>query len=402
MVSTRKSTRPSPGLSEEPATTSPTKPSAGRKRKTEESASEPANVGPEHPAKQAKKATVEDGSEMEGESSPKQTTLHGALKREEDATEDVITAEPKGNEEAQNQPREDEEQLQNESKCAITVSSEREGKVKKSPIMEKGIIYFFFRPKVAVDHAESIDDVQRSYIVLRPLPLGTELKDGKIGDRDSEGHHRLIAIPKKKLPERGYEKFLTFVEEPKISAADLKNRFLKGSTYMTKSQGERKNSPMEPIGEGIYALARTEGERSTNLAYILTLPSTPDELQKDFGLKSRGSFVVNVRNPQTPAAPQAGISDPAEYSKEILDEFRGLKWGALEPKHLDYKHTEVLFIGESGPEVPGEGEHKDTSEEMEKLEGEDEVRVRHLEGDGAVFADLELDRKEFGGVESTW
>lgn len=86
----------------------------------------------------------------------------------------------------------------------------------------------------------------------------------------------------------------------------------------------------------------------------------------------------------------------------IMEEFRGLKWGALEPKHLDYKHAEVLFIGQSGSEVPGEGKHEGTSDEMEKLEGEDEVRVRHLEGDEAIFADLELDRKEFGGVESTW
>ncbi|KAI5837350.1 hypothetical protein DFP73DRAFT_487405 [Morchella snyderi] len=402
MVSTRKSTRSSSGLSEEPAVTSPTKSSASRKRKTEENAPESVIDGPKHPTKQAKKATVED----EGKNSPKQTTLDSALKqqpRENDAAGDVITGErSKGAEGAQDQTHEDEEQLQNESKCAITVSSEREEKVKNSPIMEKGIIYFFFRPKVAVDHAESIDDVQRSYIVLRPLPLGAKLNDGKVGDSDRESHHRLIAIPKKRLPGRGYERFLTFVEEPKISAADLKSRFLKGSTYMTKTQGERKNSPMEPIGEGIYALAKTEEERSTHLAYILTLPSTPDELQKDFGLKSRGSFVVNVRNPQTPAPPQAGIPDPAEYSKEIMEEFRGLKWGALEPKHLDYKHAEVLFIGESGSEVPGEGKHEGTSDEMEKLEGEDEVRVRHLEGDEAIFADLELDRKEFGGVESTW
>lgn len=86
----------------------------------------------------------------------------------------------------------------------------------------------------------------------------------------------------------------------------------------TRPLRERKNSPMKLIGEGIYALAKTEEERSTHLAYILTHPSTPGELQKDFGLKSRGSFVVNVRNPQTPAPPQAGIPDPAEYSKECV------------------------------------------------------------------------------------
>lgn len=73
---------------------------------------------------------------------------------------------------------------------------------------------------------------------------------------------------------------------------------------------------MEPIGEGIYAITKSENERSSHLAYMLTIPETPDELQKEFGLKTRGSFVVNVRNPSTPAPPQAGIPDPAEFPKE--------------------------------------------------------------------------------------
>lgn len=73
---------------------------------------------------------------------------------------------------------------------------------------------------------------------------------------------------------------------------------------------------MELIGEGIYAITKSENERSSHLAYMLTIPETPDELQKEFGLKARGSFVVNVRNPSTPAPPQAGIPDPAEFPKE--------------------------------------------------------------------------------------
>lgn len=83
-----------------------------------------------------------------------------------------------------------------------------------------------------------------------------------------------------------------------------------------------------------------------------------------------------------------------------MDEFRDLKWGPLEPKHLDYKHAEVLFIGQH--EIPEEGEHKATTEEMERLEDEDGVRVKHLDGNEAVFADLELDKKEFVEIESTW
>lgn len=87
-------------------------------------------------------------------------------------------------------------------------------------------------------------------------------------------------------------------------------------------------------------------------------------------------------------------------SVRIMDEFHGLRWGALEPKHLDYKHAEALFIGEK--EIPKEGEHKATMEEMEKLEGEDEIRIKHLNGNEAVFADLELDKKEFSEIGSTW
>lgn len=83
-----------------------------------------------------------------------------------------------------------------------------------------------------------------------------------------------------------------------------------------------------------------------------------------------------------------------------MGEFRGLKWGTLHPKHLNYKHAEVLFIGEN--RVPKEGEHGATNEEMEELEDEDEERVKHLNGNEAVFADLELDRKGFVGIESTW
>lgn len=83
-----------------------------------------------------------------------------------------------------------------------------------------------------------------------------------------------------------------------------------------------------------------------------------------------------------------------------MGEFNDLRWGPLKPKHLDYKHAEVLFIGESS--IPKEGEHKATIEEMEKLEGEDEIRVKHLHGNEAVFADLELDKKEFSAIGGTW
>jgi hypothetical protein len=59
----------------------------------------------------------------------------------------------------------------------------------------------------------------------------------------------------------------------------------------------------------------------------------------------------------------------------------------LQPKHLDYMNTQFLVIGEgegsvdkaTQPQSQDEKEGKEKPlEEMEKLEGEDEIRVKHL------------------------
>lgn len=239
MVSTRKTLSAVSDVSEEPniipvsptkkskeaADSSPTKTEpravAGRKRKTEELA--PETTKDKKPIKQPKKVAIEEESDVDADR-PKRSLKLGQTvvsdkpqksKEERDIEKGKIGAETSDTEilevtdtaEGKGKYAEDrsEEQLKAESRSAVSVSLAREEKVEKSPIMEKGIMYFFFRPKVAVEHAASLDDVQRSYIVLRPLPLGAKLKDGKVQD---EGNNRLIAVPKKKLPVRGYEKFL--------------------------------------------------------------------------------------------------------------------------------------------------------------------------------------------------
>lgn len=240
MVTTRKNTRASSGPNEDtnPATSpkeqapkkvasasaspakSKSKAIAGHKRKTGELAPEPSKEAGKT-TKYAKRAIL--GEEAKGAEAGvhdlRQTTLDRGLNRkkpqkeEEEDTgvgegvndKETVESAEDAEKESKRQGDKSEEQLKFESKSAVSVSSVREEKVKNSPIMEKGVIYFFFRPKVAVEHAESLNDVQRSYIVLRPLPLGAKLKDGKVQD---EGFNRLIVVPKKKLPSKGYEKFL--------------------------------------------------------------------------------------------------------------------------------------------------------------------------------------------------
>jgi hypothetical protein len=75
-------------------------------------------------------------------------------------------------------------------------SPEREKQV-ASNIIEKGIIYFFTRGRVGIEDPESVQDLQRTYFVMRPIPTGAKLGDAAIPDTEQ---NRLVALPKKVFP----------------------------------------------------------------------------------------------------------------------------------------------------------------------------------------------------------
>ncbi|KAI4260886.1 MAG: hypothetical protein LQ352_000041 [Teloschistes flavicans] len=287
---------------------------------------------------------------------------------------------------------------------AVEESAEREESTPSS-ILEKGIIYFFFRGRVGIDEPSDVGNIARSYIILRPLPHGAKLGDGPIGD---DGHNRMLALPKKVLPMSPKDRFMTFVEKANTSTEDIKTN-LSASDYMTKTAGSRHTPAAAPIGEGVYAITSTG--RETHLAYILTLPAEISEVQKGVGLKQRGSFVTSAKNPETSAPAGARLPKGAEYPKEILDEFRGRGWMPLTPKLLDYENTQFLIIGHNEgalekatvPQADDvKQEKEEPKEEIEKLEHEDNLRVDHLKGDDTVFEDLGLSSKEYPKLQTTW
>jgi hypothetical protein len=102
-----------------------------------------------------------------------------------------------------------------------------------SSILEKGIIYFFFRGRVGIEDPQGIEDVARSYIVLRPLPIGAKLGEGPLED---SGKARLLALPKKMLPKSKQDRFLMFVEKPTAFIKDLRDQFA-SNDYATKTSG---------------------------------------------------------------------------------------------------------------------------------------------------------------------
>ena len=260
-----------------------------------------------------------------------------------------------------------------------------------SNILEKGIVYFFTRGRVGVDNPEAVQDLQRSYFVLRPLPDGAKITDGAIQD---VGNNRLVALPKKVWPKSGKDRFMAFIEKAATSMDTLKEEFFQGSEYTTKTTGTRHTPEVTPIGEGVYAMTSTGGgQGTTHLAYMLTIPDEIGEVQKDVGLAEKGSFVLSVKNPESPSPNTNALPQTAEYPKEIIEEFHGRGWLAAQPKHLNYTNASFLLIGENfetsdnldpKPKEENDDTKKTPQEELEKLENEDELRIEHLKGNGST------------------
>jgi hypothetical protein len=302
---------------------------------------------------------------------------------------------------------------------AIEESSQREKKM-PSNILEKGVIYFFTRNRVSVDEAESVGDLQRTFFVLRPLPTGAKLGDGAVQDTQN---NRLFALPKKVFPKSHNDRFMAFVEKANTSIQELKDSFFQGSEYNTQTQGTRKNDPVTPVAEGVYLITRTE-DATTHLVYSTTIPSEIGEVQEDLGIKDQGSFVISVKNPERSGPASASLPQKPDFSKEIIEEFRGLAWSEVKPKYLDHEYCQILLIGENTdkavePTTKNERHNKETpKEEIEQLEHEDELRVQHLKGksgrltalsctnvfsgDDSVYEDLKISKDEYPKLPTTW
>lgn len=412
MTGTRSSAR-NAGSSSSPARSDDV--AAGTKRKPE------AQPSPAREPKAKKKQTTledagitkDDDSEMKDASGSEHAGDEAAKDQddpEQDATKEEETSDSATKPEASNDETKEEKSNGTEKVddapvegVAVEESSQRAEQV-PSNILEKGLIYFFTRNRVGIDEAESVGDLQRTFFVLRPLPTGAKLGDGAIQDLKN---NRLFALPKKAFPKSHNDRFMAFVEKANTSIQDLKDKIFSGSSYETKTQGTRQVDPVTPVAEGVYALTRTE-DRTTHLVYSTTIPTELGEIQADLGIKDQGSFIVSVKNPERSGPASASLPQKPDFSKEIIEEFRGLAWTEVKPKYIDHEYCQILLIGErveSGvePTTKDKKHDKETpKEELEKLEHEDELRVKHLHGDDTVFDDLQLSKKEYPKVPTTW
>ncbi|KAK0730130.1 hypothetical protein B0H67DRAFT_479290 [Lasiosphaeris hirsuta] len=276
-----------------------------------------------------------------------------------------------------------------------------------SSILEKGIIYFFFRGRVGIDEPSDVNDIARSFIILRPIEKDAKLGSGPIGDA---ANSRLCAIPKKVLPQSGRDRWIAFVEKTGASFEQLKKEFLSSEDYTTKTVGTRHSPAATPVGEGVYAITSTG--RESHLVYMLTLPEEIGEVQKEIGLKDKGAFILSTKNPEFPGPASTRLPRAPEYPEEIIKEFRSLRWMPTQPKHLNYVNTQFLLIGESSgvdkalepQKEDGKKGVQDPANELERLEAEDAKRMKGLSKDdsGRVFADLQVHAQDYPKLQTTF
>lgn len=136
-------------------------------------------------------------------------------------------------------------------------------------IIEKGDIFFFYRPRVEQDEAEGLQDIQRFFMVLKP----------------EGGPFRIAVLGRKRLPDADrHERLWGFIDRVVNGGSEVEAE-LKEQHYTTKTRGERTLPAARPAGEGVYALIRRG--RNLYLTYELELPERPGEVQQELNIGAR-------------------------------------------------------------------------------------------------------------------
>jgi hypothetical protein len=222
---------------------------------------------------------------------------------------------------------------------AASHEGHKHAKAAASRTIEKGHIYFFYRPKIELEDATSVDEVQKLYLVLRP-------ESGKGSD------DRLIVLTKKHLPHitsKTKEKLWGFIDKVSNNMDDIRSR-LGPSTYETTTRGTRHLAGAKACGCGVYNIVLHHDEHKsqehTHMSYVLELPEAPGELQKSFNIAHEASFVVYVKSPYGDNKQNSLDEAKIDYPKPLHDKFSGHKWIPLDDARLlDYEKVQMLFIG---------------------------------------------------------
>ncbi len=198
-----------------------------------------------------------------------------------------------------------------------------------SQCLQKGHVYYFYRPKTEHTKARTMDDVQRFFMILRPA---------------DEKDYILLIVGQKRMPEAS--PYFAFVDKVANSTQLIKS--LGEYQYDTKTRGKKTNSFARCVGKGKYLIA--EHKNHIHFLYQLEAPSNPGEIQKEFHVKTSGDFLLSVKNPETKTSSKGvGLigKQKAKFPDELQEKFKGQNFIPLTPtQFLNYEVAELLFIGQ--------------------------------------------------------
>ncbi|KAI0828932.1 hypothetical protein BC628DRAFT_1417315 [Trametes gibbosa] len=379
------------------------------------------------PVSKAKKpASTRKAVPVQKNAQPKETAHAAGEKREPDAEEKGAEAQEPPAKKVKTEEAVQEGQLgrtHDGSEGVETEAGKQDEPSKRHPAegsyqagtIERGHIYFFYRPKVELEEAHSLDEVQRFYMLLVQRPPQFAAPDSKTGPiprgDDDEGREmnliesgadavpaleprdqshkrfRLLVLGKKGLPNpeaggggKGGGRKQVFWATVSTIGEDLKKLEdgLGPKEYETKTRGTRHQAAARLAARGAYAIvkyeaARTPSQKETHFGYHLSHPDDEHfgDVQQTLGIHKASSFVLQVKNPLAPPSGpgQVGLSKgrranyPEQLMKDVFGkggskgrESYGLRFASVERQELlDYEGAELLFIaarsGEQGLET---------------------------------------------------
>jgi hypothetical protein len=262
-------------------------------------------------------------------------------------------------------------------------------------VLEKGDIFFFYRPKAKViddgsgGDVKSIEDIRRFFMVTATA-ANTENEqqqqfDGTNSKTPKEGEsprYRLFVIGKKSLPEirtteaRKSERYWAKVGGIFENPQELTGELL--------SDEFRKGDAARAVGEGKYAIVKHQDH--AELAYVLEMPEEPGEAQRELGIEKEASYIVSIINPKVPVpAGYPSSEEPPNYPESILKEFgenENFISLARDLRFINFQNAQMILVGaREGRDVIQKEFGIDIKEEKETVHSADIFSKLKIEKD---------------------
>lgn len=197
-------------------------------------------------------------------------------------------------------------------------------------VLEKGDIYFFYRPRVNSEEAKNKKEVSRFFFILR---------------NNTTGLYRVVIVEKKQLPRAaGHQVEFAFVAKVGTTLEEI-HEYLDEQHYSTKTKGERTLSAALSGGEGKYLFLKWG--KATHLLYSLEKSEKRQERLHGVWVEGEAIFIIQVKNPENPSPKGLSTKQRADYPPELANLFKNRRFMTLDPvDFLNYEGAEILIIGE--------------------------------------------------------